>query len=158
MKPLPNVTFDLGQNWAGNVAVDRVGHPNNTLFFWAFEKENGSLTAKADERTKEPWGIWLNGGCVLFLVHHLYLNVIDLTASLSPGSSSMLGLLTEVRWSETSTRLDIHSCSHVVAERSTTVGIQTVGIQPVGREEQLQLGQAGRLLLARSACVSEIAE
>jgi hypothetical protein len=57
MKPLPNVTFDLGQNWAGNVAVDRVGHPNNTLFFWAFEKENGSLTAKVDERAKEPWGI-----------------------------------------------------------------------------------------------------
>jgi hypothetical protein len=30
-KPLPNVTSDLGRNWAGNVAVDWAGHPNNTL-------------------------------------------------------------------------------------------------------------------------------
>ena len=42
--------------------MDRVGHPNDTLFFWAFEKENGSLTAGANERSTEPWGIWLNGG------------------------------------------------------------------------------------------------
>lgn len=71
---LPNVTFDLGRNWAGNIPVDRENHPNNTLFFWGFEKENGSLTANAGERSSEPWGIWLNGG---------------------PGSSSMVGLLFE---------------------------------------------------------------
>ncbi|EKM50681.1 uncharacterized protein PHACADRAFT_264079 [Phanerochaete carnosa HHB-10118-sp] len=72
-QPLPNVTFPLGRNWAGNIPVDRPGHPNDTLFFWAFEKQNGSLTANASEST-EPWGIWLNGG---------------------PGSSSLLGLLFE---------------------------------------------------------------
>lgn len=59
---LPNVTFDLGRNWAGNIPVNRTNHPNDTLFFWAFEKENGSLTANAGERANEPWGIWLNGG------------------------------------------------------------------------------------------------
>ncbi|THH29780.1 hypothetical protein EUX98_g4414 [Antrodiella citrinella] len=71
---LPNITFDLGRNWAGNIPVGEDGHPNNTLFFWAFEKENGSLTAAAGERSDEPWGIWLNGG---------------------PGSSSMLGMMFE---------------------------------------------------------------
>ena len=59
---LPNVTFPLNRNWAGNIAVDRPGHPNNTLFFWAWEKENGSLTAGAGEQSDVPWGIWLNGG------------------------------------------------------------------------------------------------
>ncbi|KAH8075870.1 alpha/beta-hydrolase [Cristinia sonorae] len=71
---LPNITFDLGRNWAGSIPVGRAGRPNNTLFFWAFEKENGSLTAAAGERSDEPWGIWLNGG---------------------PGSSSMLGMMFE---------------------------------------------------------------
>ncbi|KAF5358669.1 hypothetical protein D9758_007755 [Tetrapyrgos nigripes] len=85
--PLPNVTtqakpdttqagidIDIARNFAGNIAVDRQGHPNNTLWFWAFEKENGSLTVEAGEREDEPWLIWLNGG---------------------PGSSSLVGLMTE---------------------------------------------------------------
>ncbi|KII85865.1 hypothetical protein PLICRDRAFT_44287 [Plicaturopsis crispa FD-325 SS-3] len=71
---LPNVTFDLTRNFAGNIAVGRAGHPNNTLFFWGFEKTNGSLTSGANETNNEPWGIWLNGG---------------------PGSSSLIGLTTE---------------------------------------------------------------
>ena len=69
-QPLHGVNFTLGRNWAGNIPVGRAGHPNNTLFFWAFEKENGSLTAAAGERSDEPWGIWLNGGYVLFLPRH----------------------------------------------------------------------------------------
>ncbi|KAJ3553097.1 hypothetical protein NM688_g3802 [Phlebia brevispora] len=73
-EPLPNVTWPIPRNWAGNIPVDRPGHPNDTLFFWAWEKEQGSLTAEEFERSDEPWGIWLNGG---------------------PGSSSMLGLLFE---------------------------------------------------------------
>ncbi|KAI0675833.1 alpha/beta-hydrolase [Trametes maxima] len=72
--PLPNVSFSLPRNFAGNIPVNRAGHPNNTLFFWGFEKENGSLTAAATERSDEPWGIWLNGG---------------------PGSSSLIGLTSE---------------------------------------------------------------
>lgn len=67
---MPNVTFPLGRNWAGNIPVNRPGHPNNTLFFWGFEKENGSLTAGADERQDEPWGIWLNGG-------HVFIYLVD---------------------------------------------------------------------------------
>ena len=61
-KPLPNVTFPLSRSWAGNIGVDRPGHPNNTLFFWAFEQEHGSLTAPANDKNEKPWGIWLNGG------------------------------------------------------------------------------------------------
>ncbi|EIN09574.1 alpha/beta-hydrolase [Punctularia strigosozonata HHB-11173 SS5] len=71
---LPNVTFDLPRNWAGNIAVKRTGHPDDSLFFWGFEKEQGSLTAAAGENNDAPWGIWLNGG---------------------PGSSSMAGLFFE---------------------------------------------------------------
>ncbi|KIY69108.1 alpha/beta-hydrolase [Cylindrobasidium torrendii FP15055 ss-10] len=70
-EPLPNITFDHTRNFAGNIGVQREGHPNNTLFFWAAEKSNGSLTA---EDSIEPWGIWLNGG---------------------PGSSSMTGFFWE---------------------------------------------------------------
>ncbi|KAJ7348437.1 Alpha/Beta hydrolase protein [Mycena albidolilacea] len=69
---LPNVTFPLARNFAGNVGVNRADHPNATLFFWGFEKLNGSLTDVASET--DPWIIWLNGG---------------------PGSSSMIGLMTE---------------------------------------------------------------
>ncbi|KAJ6581912.1 Alpha/Beta hydrolase protein [Mycena capillaripes] len=57
--PLPNVTFPLPRSFAGNIDVQRAGHPNNTLFFWALEKTSGSLTAA---KSTEPWGIWLNGG------------------------------------------------------------------------------------------------
>ncbi|KAJ7698953.1 Alpha/Beta hydrolase protein [Mycena rosella] len=69
--PLPNVSFPLPRSFAGNIDVQRAGHPNNTLFFWAVEKQTGSLTAAT---STEPWGIWLNGG---------------------PGSSSMLGFFLE---------------------------------------------------------------
>lgn len=55
---LPNVTWPLSRNWAGNIPVQRSGHPNDTLFFWAFESSKGSFTANSSE----PWGIWLNGG------------------------------------------------------------------------------------------------
>ena len=61
-EPLPNVSFLLNRNWAGNIRVNRKGHPNDTLFFWGVEKETGSLTAGAHERSDEPWAIWLNGG------------------------------------------------------------------------------------------------
>ncbi|GLB41836.1 putative peptidase S10 family protein [Lyophyllum shimeji] len=73
-KQLPNVTFDTGRSYAGNIPVQRPGHPNNTLFFVGFEKIPGSLTAPAKSNNNDPWGIWLNGG---------------------PGSSSMYGLLFE---------------------------------------------------------------
>ncbi|KAJ6620632.1 Alpha/Beta hydrolase protein [Mycena sp. CBHHK59/15] len=69
--PLPNITFPLPHSYAGNIDVHRAGHPNNTLFFWALEKQPGSLTAA---KSSDPWGIWLNGG---------------------PGSSSMVGFFLE---------------------------------------------------------------
>ena len=60
--PLPNVTWPLSRQFAGNIPVDRPGHPNNTLFFWAVEHSNGSLTTSTNDTGNEPWGIWLNGG------------------------------------------------------------------------------------------------
>ncbi|KAJ7721117.1 alpha/beta-hydrolase [Mycena metata] len=68
---LPNLTT-LSRSFAGNVGVNRANHPNATLFFWAFEKVNGSLTGAA--ASTDPWIIWLNGG---------------------PGDSSLRGLMTE---------------------------------------------------------------
>ncbi|PPQ62877.1 hypothetical protein CVT24_006275 [Panaeolus cyanescens] len=59
--PLPNITFPLSTSYAGNLPVDREGHPNNTLWFWGFEKSPGSLTAPLDPLNNEPWGIWLSG-------------------------------------------------------------------------------------------------
>ena len=61
-QPLPNITFKLPRTYAGNIPVQRAGHPNDTLFFLGFEKSTGSLTAPASKFNKEPWGIWLNGG------------------------------------------------------------------------------------------------
>ncbi|KAJ7200472.1 Alpha/Beta hydrolase protein [Mycena haematopus] len=75
---LPNITGanTLPRNFAGNIPVNRAGHPNDTLFFWAFEHAGkpGSLTAPANERNTDPWIIWLQGG---------------------PGSSGMIALTTE---------------------------------------------------------------
>ncbi|KAH8115245.1 alpha/beta-hydrolase [Phellopilus nigrolimitatus] len=68
---LPNVTFPLTRSFAGSIPVNRADHPNDTLFFWAFEKENGSLTT---DGSTDPWVVWLQGG---------------------PGSSSMAGLVLE---------------------------------------------------------------
>ncbi|OSC99902.1 alpha/beta-hydrolase [Trametes coccinea BRFM310] len=73
---LPNITVPLPRSFAGNIPVNRTGHPNDTLFFWAFEKQgsNGTLTAPADANNTDPWIIWLQGG---------------------PGSSGMIALTTE---------------------------------------------------------------
>ncbi|KAJ6483954.1 alpha/beta-hydrolase [Mycena sanguinolenta] len=75
---LPNIpdASTLPRNFAGNIPVNRAGHPNDTLFFWAFEHagKNGSLTAPANTNNTDPWVIWLQGG---------------------PGSSGMIALTTE---------------------------------------------------------------
>jgi len=72
--PLPNITFSLPRTYAGNVSVNRTGHPDDSLFFVAFEKEGGSLGAADGERADEPWTIWLNGGCVILLTSKLRLS------------------------------------------------------------------------------------
>ena len=93
-QPLTNVTWELGRNWAGNIPIGRAGHPNDTLFFWAFEKEEGSLTAAANENNDKPWGIWLEGPgygqrplSLFALAHRLHYSV---------ASSSMIGLTSQV--------------------------------------------------------------
>lgn len=62
ISPLPNITFNIGTTYAGNIPVQRAGHPNNTLFFIGVEKTKGSLIAKSTPANRDPWGIWLNGG------------------------------------------------------------------------------------------------
>lgn len=54
----------LPRSFAGNIPVNRAGHPNNTLFFWGFERQgaNGTLTAPARANNTEPWILWLQGG------------------------------------------------------------------------------------------------
>lgn len=71
-EPLPNVTFDFGRHFAGNLPVQR--GQNLSLYFWAVENKPGSLTAGAEDTTS-PWQIWLQGG---------------------PGSSSLFGFFVEV--------------------------------------------------------------
>lgn len=68
---LPNVTFDIGNQYAGNLPVQR--GTNLSLFFWGAESKLGSLTAPAGTNN-DPWNIWLNGG---------------------PGSSSLIGFFHE---------------------------------------------------------------
>ena len=46
---LPNVTWSLARNWAGNIHMQRVRHPNDTLFFSVFESSNDSFTANSGE-------------------------------------------------------------------------------------------------------------
>lgn len=42
---LPNATqCTMPSSYAGNIPVNRSGHPNNTLFFWGLESSPGSLT------------------------------------------------------------------------------------------------------------------
>ncbi|TBU63430.1 alpha/beta-hydrolase [Dichomitus squalens] len=75
--PLPNLTHArLPRSFAGNIPVDRPGHPNDTFFFWGFEREGkpGGLTAPAFPHNDEPWILWVQGG---------------------PGSSGLLGLAVE---------------------------------------------------------------
>ncbi len=94
--PLPNLThISLSRSFAGSIPVDRPGHPNNTLFFWAFERQgmNGTLTAPARENNTEPWVIWLQGG---YVAGSDSLGMFPDIPSRRPGSSSLLGLSKEV--------------------------------------------------------------
>jgi hypothetical protein len=63
----------MPRTYAGSVSVNRAEHVNNTLFFMAFEKEDGSLTTNEGDRGDEPWIIWLQGGlvhpCSILLEH-----------------------------------------------------------------------------------------
>lgn len=54
--------FDVGNSYAGNINVQRENHPNNTLYFWGFESQSGSLTAGPGELSDRPWAVWLQGG------------------------------------------------------------------------------------------------
>lgn len=63
---LPEVPFDVGESYAGTLPISGEKGEKNSLFFWFFPSENGTVS---DEIT-----VWLNGG---------------------PGCSSLPGFLTE---------------------------------------------------------------
>lgn len=65
------VSARISRSFAGNIPVNRDGHPNDTLFFWAFEKSEGSLTVDAGT-SDDPWIIWLNGGYALYYLHSFW--------------------------------------------------------------------------------------
>ncbi|KAJ3761692.1 alpha/beta-hydrolase, partial [Lentinula raphanica] len=56
---LPNVTWNSPRSFAGSISTETPEMPNNTLFFWGFEKFNGSITMK---NSSDPWMIYLAGG------------------------------------------------------------------------------------------------
>ena len=92
---LPNVTFDIGNQYAGNLPVKR--GTNLTLFFWGVESKLGSLTAPAGTNN-DPWNIWLNGYVSLSSVHVNFPSPVDMFPVRSgPGSSSLIGFFHEVR-------------------------------------------------------------
>ncbi|PYH87529.1 alpha/beta-hydrolase [Aspergillus ellipticus CBS 707.79] len=63
---IPNVTFDIGESYAGYLPNTVTGYPSSNLYFWFFPSSNPNAS---DEIT-----VWLNGG---------------------PGCSSLAGLMLE---------------------------------------------------------------
>ena len=94
---LPNVTWTIGRQYAGNLPVQR--GTNLSLFFWGVESKQGSLTAPAG-KNNAPWNIWLQGYVARsVLINPLYVVPVQLDVLLvysGPGSSSLFGLLHEV--------------------------------------------------------------
>jgi hypothetical protein len=58
---VPGVDFDISRSWAGNILTHPDKSANDYLFYWAFEREEGSLAAKKGERSNEPWAIHVDG-------------------------------------------------------------------------------------------------
>ena len=103
---LPNVTWAIGCQYAGNLPIQR--GTNLSLYFWGIESEEGSLTAPAG-RNNAPWTIWLNGYVARFFrvnsTSRSPVRTDVLLAHSGPGSSSLAGLLHEVctAWSRSVT-------------------------------------------------------
>lgn len=121
--------------------MQRAGHPNDTLFFWAFEKENGSLTTDSDE----PWAIWLNGGCVpQFCAQRL-----SVGTDRAPGQDPRVSSDSFTRYVSRLLPLTIVCYNQCLSERTYPYRTGLFCVQ-----EQLQLEHACGLLLDRPASVS----
>jgi hypothetical protein len=90
---LPNVTWTIGRQYAGNLPIQR--GTNLSLFFWGVEHERGSLTAPAG-KSNAPWNIWLNGYVAYLKLTRLPCQVDVLLVHSGPGTSSLLGFTHEV--------------------------------------------------------------
>ena len=64
---LPNVTWSLARGWAGNISVQRVGHPNDTLLFW-----RSSLRMVCSPRAVASLGESGLLGCVFASAHMVH--------------------------------------------------------------------------------------
>ena len=143
---LPNITFPLGRSFAGNLPVNRPNHPNDTLFFYGFEKSPGSLTAPLSPANQKPWGIWLNGGLVKCAAHVSEIFSIFL----DPGRRAWLGC---------SSKCATHTSYPNQPDSDLTSILERTNSDPgrlLSSIQQLQLGQASRLLLDRPTCVRSI--
>lgn len=139
---LTNITFDLPRSFAGSIATDSPGHPNNTLFFWAVEKTDGSLTGNAT--ADEPWLIWLNGGCVACLLPDS-----RLTMPRSPGSSSFLGFFFEVWPTSCAARPSRAECS-TNAERTDPHRWRVRSVRERPRLEQIGRRHLGTWVVVKT--------
>ena len=94
---LPNVTWTIGRQYAGNLPVQR--GTNLSLYFWGVETKQDSLTAPAG-KSNAPWNIWLQGyvpsDSVLTASPPSFSKPDVLLAHSGPGSSSLVGLFHEV--------------------------------------------------------------
>ncbi len=149
---MPNVSWSLSRNFAGNIPIDRPGHPNNTLFFWAWENTEGSLTAAANERAGVPWGIWLNGGYARIdsSLSRLGPSHAPRSVIIRPGSSSLLGFMYEVG-----------VCLRLAppGQPLTDCGTEwphSLGCRRAAVREPVQLRPCRGLHLDRPTCVSDL--
>lgn len=53
---LPEVTFDVGESYAGSLPISNSTNDTNTLFFWFFPSENQTVGKEIT--------IWLTGGVI----------------------------------------------------------------------------------------------
>lgn len=61
---IPEVTWDVGESYAGSLPISEDANDTNTLFFWFFPSENQTVGKEIT--------IWLSGGVIYCPVSYLY--------------------------------------------------------------------------------------
>lgn len=71
---LPEVTFDVGESYAGSLPISNNTNDTNTLFFWFFPSENQTVGKEIT--------IWLTGG-VKYTSRYAFMRVPLLTREIA---------------------------------------------------------------------------